>query len=172
MKTITSLILVTFISIFAQTAHGAFAEDVPPPIPLPDPEPEPVVLKATMIVKSLRSGKPVKINIKSRGVIPVVLLAENEIDNELMGRAELSSDSLLDVAVPRLTKRYDVNEDGLLDYIYIFRTQDLFKGATEPDEDVTLILTVTYDNKPVGFSAQVETIAPKRKGCLKRRKRR
>jgi len=172
MKLTTSHIFVSVLSLFTQTSFGAFAPDIPPPLPIPVPEPEPVVMEATMVVKSLRSGNPVKINIKSRGVIPVVLLVENEIEDELVGEVELSADSLLEVAVPRFTKRYDVNDDGIQDYIFIFRTQDVLKGATETNKDVILALTVTYCNKPVVFTTQIKTITPKRKGWFKRGKRR
>jgi len=171
MKLTTSHILVAVLSLFTQASFGAFAPDIPPPLPIPTPELEPSLLKATMVVKSLRSGNPVKINIKSRGVIPVVLLLENEVEDKLVGEAELRVDSLLEVAVPRFTKRYDVNDDGIEDYIFIFRTQDVLNEATEADENVTLILTVNYDNKPVEFSTQIETVAPKRKGWLRKRKR-
>jgi len=173
MKFLKSMLLVIVLGLFNQSVYGAFSEDVPPPVIFPpEVEPEEVpTLSANMVIKTWGNSQPAKVNIKSRGVLRVVLEIEDEIDEELLGDATLSAEVGTDVS-PVWVRKRDVNGDGVRDLVFYFKTRDVFDGEFEADTDVTLTLSLSFDDELFDFSTDVRTAAPKRWGWLKKLRRR
>ncbi len=109
-------------------------------------------------------GNPNNINLKSKGVVPVALLTAGDFEAGDVDPGSVEFEG----ALPVRAKLCDVDEDGDMDMLFHFRTQELIKSVDNPEgldetsTEATLTAT-TIDGVQIEATDQVRIVPCKKK---------
>ena len=108
-----------------------------------------VILLAVIITGCAIDIKPGSdknpINVKSNGVTPVAMLGENDPDSNVY---DIDPDSATLNGVPAIEGKHsyeDVNDDGFLDLVVFFDTQELVASLSTTEDGAELLLCMVAD---------------------------
>lgn len=127
----------------------------------------PISIEAVEVDIDIKPGSyPNSINLKSKGVLPVAILAINDFDaidvdvtTVFLGDPELSG-----TAAPIRSSEEDVDGDDDVDLLLLFSIPELVdNGALDADSEEAILTGETFDGVPIVGSDSVRIVPPEKK---------